>query len=318
MTTKKEKTNTTITLNRALTIFPDYLDREGKSKSTITAYESDLSLVREFYKIKLKGRDKDVTKISLAEVEQFKDFLHEKVKCGELKTSTVARKFNAFKTFFKFLEKCYGVPNIVHGDKWGNKSTTIRSSKDTEINLLSMDEIGKILDTISSSYDNNKYRDYAIFRVLIGTGCRRSELLNLSWGDISFNRNEIKIYREKTKNISVLKVSDEIMGALRKVFKTQGKLLFGEYVFTSRQSGSLSASAFTATIDKWVEASGIKKDFKVTAHTFRHTFVTECLRNNINDSHIIHYTGHASVDSLEPYKHLVPRDMDAIASVMCI
>jgi integrase len=94
----------------------------------------------------------------------------------------------------------------------------------------------------------------------------------------------------------------------------------GDYVFKSRQSNKLSKSAFNSIIVKWVNVSGIQKqkNYKITAHTFRHTFITLCIRANIPDTKIIEYTGHKDINSLDVYKHLCTTDYNDIINAVNI
>jgi integrase len=299
--------NTTIL--QTIGAFKLYLYREGKSTATEKAYIADIKFFRDFLKSELNNKVRYVHQISLVEIRQYKDYLLTKMHKGRIKRATVDRKFNALKTYFTFLEKEHDITNIIKNDPFSNRKLGKDSGRDYLPNYLKPSEIKVILDTIKGSDNKNKYRDYAIFQILINLGCRRSEVLALKWNDIDFYEDTIQITREKTSNADILPLPSSVKTALLDYRDTLVKT--GDYVFRSRESEKLSVSTFTSTINKWVQESGIEegKDFKITAHTFRHSFITLCVKNNVPTEKIMRYTGHKDRESLDIYTHLKVIDL---------
>lgn len=308
-----------LTINNTLDIFKNYLYSEQKSESTAMSYARDITYFNNFLKTNLKNKIRSVDKITKVEITEYKLFLQDQVKNNKIKASTALRRFNSLKVYFKFLEEYYNLNNILKNDKWGNKNNINKlalNENNNFPNVLEIDDINELLNCILESHDKNKFRDLAIFELLIGTGCRRSEVLNLKWEHIDFYKGTIKIIRNKTKNVSLLKMSDSLKNALEIYYNTQEEK--SGYVFKSRQSNKLSKSAFNDIINKWIKKSGIEKDknFKITAHTFRHTFITLCLRNNIPTEKIIEFTGHHDASSLKFYKHLLFEDLSDVTNLI--
>lgn len=289
--------------------FKLYLYREGKSESTSKAYLSDIKFFVGFLKDDLNNKIRYVHQITSVEIRQYKDYLLTKMNEGEIKRATVDRKFNALKTYFTFLEREYDIINIIKNDPFANRKLGKNSGRDYLPNYLKPSEIKVILDNIKSSNNKNKYRDYTIFQILINLGCRRSEVLALKWNDIDFYEDTIQITRKKTSNADIVPLPSTIKSALLDYRDTLSKT--GAYVFRSRESEKLSLSTFTSTINKWIQESKIEeiKGFKVTAHTFRHSFITMCVKNNIPVEQIIRYTGHKDRESLDIYTHLQVIDL---------
>lgn len=307
------------TFQKAKLNFETYLYKEGKAKGTITAYHSDLETFIDFLRYELGWKIRYIDQFTWTENEQYKNYLQAKVNDGELKKTTAVRKYNAMKTYFAYLSEEYGIENIVYGDKWGNKKNAItweNEGEDLLPDILTLEELNKIIGCINDSNHKQKFRDIAIFETLISTGCRRSEILQMKWRDIDFSRGTAKIYRQKTKNANAVPITKEMIDALSTYRNTLP--CYGDYVFQSRENHKMSKSAFSNTIKKWVVASGVMKDRgrEISAHTFRHTFITECIRNGIQDSIIIKYTGHKTPDGLMPYKHLVATDCIAVAEAI--
>lgn len=206
--------------------------------------------------------------------------------------------------------------NITFHDDFGNKKYGKNPNKNYLPNYLKMDEIKRIINIALESTDKNKYRDALILIVLASYGCRRNELLSIRWNDIDWYNNSITITREKNETADVLPLPNKVKVALKQYMVTlvnpKG------YVFQSRQSSHLSPSAFTNVVNKYINISGFgkEKNFKITPHTFRHSFITACVRNNFPNAKIKRYTGHKDDNSLEPYTHLVYEDLRDVSDTI--
>lgn len=307
-----------VTFNESLILFKNHLYREGKSMSTQTAYMKDIKHFNTFLKERLNNKIRYMNKVTLTEIMAYKDFLLEQVESGKYKRTTIDRMYNAFKSYRKFLEEEYGIENIVKSDKFGNRKHKTAGDAGDLPKYLSYEECLEIVEHIDSSQTKNKYRDKVIFLVLITLGARRSEVLNLKWSDVDLYNNTITIRRFKTKNADELPMSSELKTSLLKYLETHQK--FGTHVFRTRESQSMSVSAFSTVVKKWGDTSGMKnrKGFEITPHIFRHSFITRCVKNNIEAEKIIRYTGHSSKDSIEIYTHLSTvnlMDVEALFSV---
>lgn len=313
-----------ITFNQAISNFDKYLLQEGKAESTFTAYFSDLELFKKFLKKHLNNKVRYLNDLTRVEIEQYKEYLMSFVASNTYKKATIYRKYNTLKTFFRYLHKKYSLTNLLEDDKWGSnsKSKEFRTHEGEDFlpTVIESSHVNQLLSCIKDSTDKNKYRDFAIFTLLITTGCRRSTALNLKWEHINFYRNQIRLTHPKTSNAIVVQLPTLLKSALQLLL--QSSTLTDGYVFKSRQveddtTQGLSKSAFNNIIKKWISLSNIQEHYAmpITAHSFRHTFITNCIRENIATEKIIEYTGHRNADSLEIYKHLVPKDHSQIASL---
>lgn len=304
-----------VTIKQAESNFKMYLYREGKANSTAEAYMRDIEFFKNFLKDNLNNKIRYINQITLVEIRQYKDYMLSLVESGETKRTTVSRRFNSLKTFYNFLEEEFNIKNIIKGDKFGNRKQSI-DCRNALPEVLSRREIKVILDTIRNSNNKNKYRDYALFQILVNLGCRRSEVLELKWEDVDFYKNTIRITREKTSNADILPLPSPVKEALEGYMDTLPQM--GEYIFQTRESGKMSVSAFTSTVNKWIKESKMEeiKGFKITAHTFRHSFITELINKNIEESKIIRYTGHKDIRTLKIYTHLNHSNLSDVNSII--
>lgn len=304
------------TIKNAIDTFSIYLYRQDKTKSTKNAYLKDLDYFYLFIRENLNNKIRYAEQITLVEIMQYKDYLLEKLNRNEFKRSTIDRKFNALKTFFNHLEEDYSIKNIIKHDKFGNKKRGKNAGRDYLPNVLNKGDINCLLNIIKNNNDKDKYRALAIFQLLINIGCRRSEVLGLKWKDINLFDDEIIICREKTNNADVLPLSQSLKKALLDYRETL--TIQSEYVFISRQSDHLSKTGFSELINKYIKLSELenKKGFKITAHTFRHTFITTCVKADMSLEKICRFTGHKDKDTLSIYSHLKTEDIKDITDIM--
>ena len=166
---------------------------------------------------------------------------------------------------------------------------TFTDSEDYYPKFLTFDEIDAIIDSAKKSTHDRTFRDIAILELLRGTGCRRDTVLNLQWNNINFRQNELTLYHKKTKNKTVVKMNSRLINALTLLYNTS--LNKTGNVFISQKGNPLSKDAYTKMIKKYSVDSGLQgiKDFTITGHTFRHSFITHLVKNGVSLYKVIKY-----------------------------
>ena len=163
-------------------------------------------------------------------------------------------------------------------------------------NVFSMEHQQKFLNATKN------HRFYAGYVLLFYTGCRRSELLGLSWNNINFKQNTIAInqsmilennkpvLKKKTKtqkSIRTLPVPQEIKSLLRQHQRQQNieKNNCAEWsnpddlVFVNKKGGYYNPRYFSRNFKNIVKRLGLPTDLHV--HSTRHTFATNMLQLNV-------------------------------------
>lgn len=149
----------------------------------------------------------------------------------------------------------------------------------------------------------------AILEILRSTGCRRSSIFDLEWKDIDFQEKEIIIKHRKSKNWSNIPLNPVLEQALIDYkYSLDG---YTANVF------DLKKDAFTNMVNKYVKKSGLqeKKDFDITAHTFRYSFITFLVKQGVPLEKIAKFTGHKDIRSLDIYTHLVASDLKDVSNL---
>jgi len=148
---------------------------------------------------------------------------------------------------------------------------------------------------------------YPLIMTALHTGMRKSELLNLKWSDIQFDRMTITVQSKPdwhTKNYGsrVLQLTPVLGEALLQERDNNHMAeVFCDYVFTwkgERIKQDVRRSFRTALRRAELENSG------VTLHTLRHTFASQLVMAGVPLREVQHLMGHASYETTLRYAHL--------------
>ncbi|WFA09567.1 tyrosine-type recombinase/integrase [Tissierella sp. Yu-01] len=300
-----------ITLKQSLEEFPTYLNIKGMTESTSKAYIGDLKIFKSY----MKDNYPSITYIDTIKnfhIISYRNFLVEKIKTKEYKKTTVDRKFDSIKIFFDYLDFYNYIEENFVKDFSFQRFRNITFSESGELvipRFLEQDEIKLIIDEAKKDRTENKFRDVAILEILRNTGCRRSSIIDLEWKDIDFRKKEILIKHRKSKNWSLIPLNKVLEQAL--IDYNASLTEHTPNVF------NLKKDAFTDMINKYVKKSGLheEKDFKITAHIFRHSFITFLVKKKMPLEKIAKFTGHKDTRSLEVYTHLVPDDLKDVSDL---
>ena len=179
--------------------------------------------------------------------------------------------------------------------------------------VMTISEVKKILDALygelNSNSQTNTYtykaqiRNIAIIELLFATGMRISELCNLKVSDIDLRTGIIKVLGKGSKERIVQICNTDIKSLLKKYQK-----LFDNHIqddkcfFINRLGQSISTQSVRLMLRQYVQKSGISKN--VTPHTFRHTFATLLLEENVDIRYIQNMLGHSTITTTQIYTHI--------------
>jgi integrase len=184
-----------------------------------------------------------------------------------------------------------------------------KEDRDIEQSILAMSEVEKLLDKM-----HFHYRIAAL--TAIETGLRANELWGLTWNDIDFNDNVIRVrhslwrgrlYEPKTKtskrNIDIsptlaLKLKEWKLGCHKNEMNI---------VFPSREGHPVNHNNFSrGYFKKALKQTELKP---VTWHSLRHTNASIRIMANQNPKYISEQLGHSSIKiTFDLYGHLFKKD----------
>lgn len=276
-------------LQDAIADFLLYLEDHGNSDLTITSYRSDL---RQFLAF-LRANQGPTTLEEIRPV-WIRSFLREKRRQG-LSTSSVARKLNCLRSFFKFC--------VLQEWLERNPAQSVEAPKIAETlpSYLREDEVYRLLNAVNQAKHCFAKRDRALIKLLLTTGIRRSELINLNWEDINFKEKTLTVRQGKGKKDRIIPLKEEVLQDLWDYLQTRLPLT-NNALFLSRQKTRINKDSLARILKKYIQAAGINEK-KVTAHTFRHTFATSLIHQGVDVAVVKDLMGHEDIQTTMKYTH---------------
>ena len=152
-------------------------------------------------------------------------------------------------------------------------------------------------------------RDKALFLLLLRTGMRIGELLDIQVSDIDPQEQKILIYTgEKNSRGRVAYFSDDAKTALTEWLMKRNPTK--EYLFYSAKNPYLTYAAVRKQFNKYLNKAGISHK-GYTLHQLRHTFATELLNAGMRIECLQPLLGHSSLEMTRRYARLSNKSREA-------
>lgn len=171
-----------------------------------------------------------------------------------------------------------------------------KNEKVVERKIFTSEEIGILFNSLDSENRYIKKMSYAVL-ILIYTGLRIGELINLKTKYVDLERNIISIVESKTNaGIRKIPISEKVI----EIFKNNIDYT-SDYFFFNKRGGKYNYPNFLQQFQKMLEL--LKLDTH-TIHDTRHTFATLLNNANANSTSIIKLIGHSDFKTTEEiYTH---------------
>lgn len=142
------------------------------------------------------------------------------------------------------------------------------------------------------------YREKAIIEVFYSTGCRVSEMVNLSKSDVDFVKGEVKLFGKGAKHrISYINARAEV--SLKKYLFSRRDENPALFVSDRKPHDRLKKTAIEKIVREIGERSGIGR--RVFPHLIRHTTATDALERGMNVAEVQKILGHEKLDTTMIY-----------------
>lgn len=178
--------------------------------------------------------------------------------------------------------------------------------------VMTKAETGRIFALLNENVQSGKgssqshklaVRNRAVFELLFGTGMRIGELCGLRNCDVDLEHGLVHIIGKGNKERVVDVCMPVTLTALQEwvqVRKTSADS--SARFFTNRLGRGLSPQIVRLLVHQMAKECNIDKN--VTPHTFRHTFATLLLEENVDVFTIQHILGHSSISTTQIYMHI--------------
>lgn len=275
--------------------FLNYLQYEKRySSKTVTSYKTDL--LQFFLFIENEYQLSDLMSVKHNFIRAFVVDLVNK----NNKPSSIKRKISALKSFYKYAQKT--------GKIKSNPADKINSPKIPERlpKFVEQSKINNLFDQpekyFSDSY--NGIQEKLIIDVLYSCGMRRQELITLTWSDINFGSNQLKVTGKGNKQ-RIIPIGNELVSSLQ-IFRNLQKEQFknkslASYVFLTADGNQLYPNLVYRIVKKYIGLCSTVE--KKSPHVLRHSFATHMSNNGAKLNDIKELLGHASLASTQVYTH---------------
>ncbi|MFC2003477.1 tyrosine-type recombinase/integrase [Chloroflexota bacterium] len=212
-----------------------------------------------------------------------------------LSSATIHGHVRTLRAFFNWL--------VVEGLTQNNLAKDLKPPKVTRkvVSTLSDEEIGAILNTFSISPSDARNR--TLFMLLIDTGLRISELVNLKMDDVHMDEGYLKVMG-KGKRERIVPIGNNAQSALQRYlfrFRPKPNNPVTNNVFLSTSSQPLTENSMKLMFTRLAHRSGV---YRLHAHLCRHTFATRFLINGGDVFSLQQILGHSTLEMVRHYVNL--------------
>lgn len=288
----------------SLDYFMLHCDAKNLSRKTLASYEQSLRLFQFYLENEHNVTDskkvkswhvksyikylRDRGKYTVTSNENSKRFNHpdNRIDKGDkISDTTIANYLRNIKVFFYHLES--------EGDLLDNPIKNIPNIKPKrkQKKLLKPTE----LERLFGAMDITKFHEYRLWigsRLILDTGVRVGELLDLKPEDLDLNHNTMLLRNTKSNNQRYVYFSQRMSRDLKKWLQYRDRFSDSDYLFPTNRGTKQTVTNFGQTLNN----VGKKARVKVTPHQLRNNFAKYYILNKGDFATLSKILGHSSID----------------------
>jgi site-specific recombinase XerD len=277
---------------------------EGKSPKTIAWYTSNLD---RFYRyLKERHLSNSIGELNIIILREYVLYLIKQRKYENhpytpvenelLSPASVHGHVRTLRAFFSWLFREGIIDNNIAKDLKPPKVTR------KVVSTLSDQEISNILRCFNSS-DGSQSRNQTIFMLLLDTGLRIGELINLKAEDVHMDEGFLKVIGKgkKERIVPMGKNAQRVLQRYLFRYKFQPAYPGTKNVFLSTQGKPLTENSIKLMFARLAKRSGV---YRLHAHLCRHTFATRFLINGGDIFSLQQILGHSTLEMVRHYINL--------------
>lgn len=262
------------------------LDQKNYSIKTFENYNRDLN---KFFRFLKEYKINDIKKITKETIRLY--FL--KQKNNNISNRTLGRYYSSLNSFFIY--------SIEHEYIESNPLKFIDYPKYTKKvpEYIYESQLEKILNEKTSENIEIELRNKLIINLLLDTGVRVSELVNIKVSDIDIEERIIKVFGKGSKERFVFFTSKTKEILVTYLSKRKEKAIV-DNLFINYKGEKLTERS----VQKIIKLVGEKIGLDIHPHLLRHTFATDLLNKGADIRMIQELLGHENLDTTQIYTHV--------------
>ena len=265
------------------------------SKTTINEYQREIKRFETF----LQTEELEYNELQMVDIEDF-------IYSLDVSERTKNRALSAIKSFYRYLQS-----RGMIAENPAEKVRSIRTRKKNPV-YLTENEYKLLIQAVNEqSRGFTGLRDRVIIVLLLTTGMRVSEIVSMTFENISLdsgNLYTLEIIR-KGQEMDYVYLSRKISQLFEEYLKKRKAINTGSNsVFLTYRLKELDRSAVYRLVKKYFEMTGIDKK-KMGPHVLRHTFATTLMRKDVSLYKIKELMNHKNISTTERYLHVDEEDL---------
>jgi integrase/recombinase XerD len=292
---KSETIDNNLSWEKASEQFLNNLKIEGLAYHTIRWHNENLKAVLKVLQLKELSTNPSMVSDSI-----LKDVILTMINNG-LSPTTINHRVRSLKQFYDFLvdEKLVSSNPTVKLERRKPKGMIIQAFSEQQLSVL------------LSLPNKNRFvglRDYTIMLVLLDSGIRLSELVNIQLAHVKMADSEIIIPHGKGDKYRRVFVSPRTRDALKKYIQARGYVPGNTYLFLNFENLPMKGRNVQERLKIYGKKARIE-GVRVSPHTFRHTFAKMYIMRGGDPFSLQALLGHSTLDMVRHYINLWGSDL---------
>jgi type 1 fimbriae regulatory protein FimB/type 1 fimbriae regulatory protein FimE len=183
-----------------------------------------------------------------------------------------------------------------------NRTVTPRRRPNAELRTrehLTEREVEQLIEAAKAN--RHGHRDATMVLLAYRHGLRASEICDLRWDQLDFNRAVLHVRRVKQGTPATHPLTGLEMRALRKL---QRESETSPFVFVSERGAPFSTAGFARLLERAAETAGL--EIKAHPHMLRHACGFKLANDGVDTRALQAYLGHKSIQHTVRYTELAP------------
>ncbi len=267
--------------------FEDYLKAKDKSENTISCYIRDTKAFIKWYEGRTDAGIESVIELDLVEYKKHLQSSSEAV-------ITINRKLASINSFIKYM----------HQEGIINEAISVGIIKDKDKKQFKGIEDRELWKLRNEIHRSGNQMHICIIEILLQTGIRVSELVNIKLKDIKISERKGSLQVIGKGNAKrTLPLNKDARKAIEKYLEVR-QYDSSEYLFIG-QRGAIKRNAVNLILNKY----GERVQIKVTPHMARHTLGYHLVKKQVEITTIQQILGHESIVTTNLYTRTPEKDM---------